>query len=175
MWPVYLQSSIVLGGVSQNLSSVTNDSCCYKLLESLLLIGYQQICHWYLSFVIEKRLCETGPWSLPLVWKSSRVWWEVFLNSSAEWIRPVLNFSLCFLSMTSLSIRHCWKDTHSFPRSSRVARTCERYQSRMFYRPTYRCLLIHCGIMVSSLSCFCFTKYDRHYHYHDTTQSSTPF
>ena len=37
------------GGVSQNLSSVTNDSCCYKLLKSLLLIGYQQIvtdfCH----------------------------------------------------------------------------------------------------------------------------------
>ena len=33
------------GGVSQNLSSVTNDSFCYKLLKSLLLIGYQQICH----------------------------------------------------------------------------------------------------------------------------------
>ena len=46
------------GGVSQNLSSVTNDSFCYKLLKSLLLIGYQQICHW---FVIEKGLCETPP------------------------------------------------------------------------------------------------------------------
>ena len=34
------------GGVSQNLSSVTNDSFCYyKILKSLLLIGYQQICH----------------------------------------------------------------------------------------------------------------------------------
>ena len=33
------------GGVSQNLSSVTNDSFCYKLLKSLLLIGCQQICH----------------------------------------------------------------------------------------------------------------------------------
>ena len=48
------------GGCSQNLSSVTNDSFCYKLLKSLLLIGYQQICHWFLSFVIENRLCETG-------------------------------------------------------------------------------------------------------------------
>ena len=44
------------------MSSVTNDRLCYKLLKSLLLIGYQQICHWFLSFVIEKRLCETGPW-----------------------------------------------------------------------------------------------------------------
>ena len=34
-------------GVSQNLSSETNDSFCYKLLKSLLLIGYQQICHWF--------------------------------------------------------------------------------------------------------------------------------
>ena len=29
----------------KNLSSVTNDSFCYKLPNSLLLIGYQQICH----------------------------------------------------------------------------------------------------------------------------------
>ena len=49
------------GGVSSNLSSVKNDSCCYKLLKSLLLIGYQHIYQWYLSFVIEKRLCKTGP------------------------------------------------------------------------------------------------------------------
>ena len=28
------------GGVSQNLSSGTHDSFCYKLLKSLLLIGY---------------------------------------------------------------------------------------------------------------------------------------
>ena len=49
------------GGVSQNLSSVTNGSFCYKLLKSLLLIGYQQICHSFLSFVIGIRLCETGP------------------------------------------------------------------------------------------------------------------
>ena len=34
-------------GVSQNLPSVTNASFCYKLLKSLLLIGYQQIWHWY--------------------------------------------------------------------------------------------------------------------------------
>ena len=52
---------LILGGVSQNLSSVTNDSFCYKLLKSLLLIGYQQICHWSLSYVIEIRFCETGP------------------------------------------------------------------------------------------------------------------
>ena len=46
------------GGVSQNLSSVTNDNLCYKLLKSLLLIGYQQIlslifviCHWKKDFV----------------------------------------------------------------------------------------------------------------------------
>ena len=50
--PVFRQESyqvgsylVLLGGVSQILSSVTNDSCCYKLLKSLLLIGYQQICH----------------------------------------------------------------------------------------------------------------------------------
>ena len=43
------------GGVSRNLSLVINDSFCYKLLKSLLLIGYQQSCHWLLSFVIEKK------------------------------------------------------------------------------------------------------------------------
>ena len=48
--------SVGLGGVSQNLSLVTYDSFCYKLLKSLLLIGYQQLCHWFLSFVIEKLL-----------------------------------------------------------------------------------------------------------------------
>ena len=51
------------GPISQNLSSVTNDSFCYKLVKSLLLIGYQQICHWFLSFVFEKRLCKTGLWT----------------------------------------------------------------------------------------------------------------
>ena len=53
-----------MGPISQNLSSVTNDIfCCYKLVKSLLLIGYQQICHIFLSFVIEKGLCETGSWA----------------------------------------------------------------------------------------------------------------
>ena len=33
------------GGVSQNLSSMTNDSFGSKLLKSLLLISHQQICH----------------------------------------------------------------------------------------------------------------------------------
>ena len=33
------------GGVSHILPSMINDSLCYKLLKSLLLIGYQQICH----------------------------------------------------------------------------------------------------------------------------------
>ena len=37
-------SSFFQGPISQNLSSVTNDSFCNKLLKSLLLIGYQQIC-----------------------------------------------------------------------------------------------------------------------------------
>ena len=50
----------LLGPVSQNLSSVINDSLCYKLLKSLVLIGYQQICHWFLSVVIEKRLMWNG-------------------------------------------------------------------------------------------------------------------
>ena len=49
------------GPISQNLSSVPNNRFCYKLVKSLLLIGYQQICHWFLSFVIDKRLCETAP------------------------------------------------------------------------------------------------------------------
>ena len=66
VWTDVCKAQIVLltwskGPVSQNLSSVTIDSLCYKLPKSLLLIGYQQICHWFLSFVIEKRLCETGP------------------------------------------------------------------------------------------------------------------
>ena len=54
-------SVFALGPVSQNLSSLTNDSLYYKLVKSLLLIGYRQICHLFLSFVIAKRLCETGP------------------------------------------------------------------------------------------------------------------
>ena len=29
--------------------------------KSFLLIGYQQICHWFWSFVVERRLCETDP------------------------------------------------------------------------------------------------------------------
>ena len=48
------------GGVLQNLSSVTNDSFCYTLLKSFLLIGYQQICHWFLSFIIEKKALWNG-------------------------------------------------------------------------------------------------------------------
>ena len=48
------------GGVSQNLSSVTNAFFFYKLLISLLLIGYQQIFHWFLSFVIEKKALLNG-------------------------------------------------------------------------------------------------------------------
>ena len=49
------------GSVSQNLSSVTKDSFCYKLLKSLLLIGFHQTCHWFLLFVTEKRLYEMPP------------------------------------------------------------------------------------------------------------------
>ena len=70
------------GSVSQNLSSVTNDRCCHKLVKCLLLIGYQQICHWILSFVIEKRLCETDPsWKAFLSSKCSHWSHFIFLNS----------------------------------------------------------------------------------------------
>ena len=40
---------------------MTNESFCYKLLKSLLLIGYQQICHRYLSIVIEKGFVKQVP------------------------------------------------------------------------------------------------------------------
>ena len=43
------------GGVSQNLSSVTNDSFRHKLLKSLLLIGYQQICHCFFCHLSLKK------------------------------------------------------------------------------------------------------------------------
>lgn len=49
----------------------------------------------------------------PLEPKSCRRFWAFFLKSSAQWMRPVLNFSLCFFSMTSLSRMHCWKASHS--------------------------------------------------------------
>ena len=58
---MFLIYCVEQGGVSQNLSSVTNDSFCYKLLKSLLLIGYQQIYHWFLSFVIEKCFVKGPP------------------------------------------------------------------------------------------------------------------
>ena len=45
--------------LGKHLSSVTNDSFCYKLLKSLLLIGYQQI--WSLIFVIEKYFVKRVP------------------------------------------------------------------------------------------------------------------
>ena len=64
--------SWVQGPISQNLSAVTHDSFCYKLLKSLLLIGRQQTCHWFLSFVIEKKLCEMGP---------RRNWWKFRFRS----------------------------------------------------------------------------------------------
>ena len=73
--PVQCRSGVDLGPISQNLSSVTNDNFCYKLLKSLLLIGYQQICHWSLSFVIKKRLCETGPWC-----QSRQCDWDIKVN-----------------------------------------------------------------------------------------------
>ena len=54
------------GGVSQNLSLVTNDSFCFELLKSLLLIGYQQICHWFLSFIIEKGFVKWATGLIPI-------------------------------------------------------------------------------------------------------------
>ena len=41
------------GPVSQNLSSVTNDSLCYYPC-------YQHICHWFCHLSLKKNLCETG-------------------------------------------------------------------------------------------------------------------
>ena len=62
LYPFYKEKEEELGPVSQNSSSVTIAVLCYKLPKSLLLIGYKQICHWFLSFVIEKMLCKTIPW-----------------------------------------------------------------------------------------------------------------
>lgn len=59
----------------------------------------------------------------PLDSKSSRRLCAFFLKSSAEWMRPVLNFSLCFFSICSLSNRICWKVTHSPLRLSSISRT----------------------------------------------------
>ena len=36
---------VLVGPISQNLSSLMIDSFCYTLVKSLFLIGYQQICH----------------------------------------------------------------------------------------------------------------------------------
>ena len=65
MFPVWMVLQTELqgrtqGGVSQNLSSVTNDNFYYKLLKSLLLIGYQQICHWFCHLSLKKALGPTG-------------------------------------------------------------------------------------------------------------------
>ena len=73
---------------------VTSDNfVCYKLLKPLLLIGYQQIWHLFLSFVIEKRLCETGSW------RSTRC-----LYPTPPWrpVRPVCSHCPCLCSPWSL-------------------------------------------------------------------------
>ena len=71
------------GGGSQNLSSVTNDSFCYKLLKSLLLIGYQQICHWKKALWNWSLICmylsslmRAGMPPLLKIWSRPALWWE---------------------------------------------------------------------------------------------------
>ena len=104
---------VVQAPISQNLSSVTNDSFCYKLVKSLLVIGYQQICRWCLSFVIEKRLCETTP-------RSNRKHMKIYTLSTWEsiWIKRI-NLTLnsdsrhyCHLSLVQWSqdTRQHWEN-----------------------------------------------------------------
>ena len=50
-----------------------NDSFCYKLLKSLLLIVHQQIFHWFLPFIIEKKALWNGSLILFAV-KSWQAW-----------------------------------------------------------------------------------------------------
>ena len=57
-----------MGPVSSNLISIT--SYCYKLLKSRHLIGWEQIYHRNLAFVIDNKFYETGPCFM-IVWKPS--------------------------------------------------------------------------------------------------------
>ena len=67
-----------------------NDSFCYKLVKSLLLIGYKQICHWFLSSVIEKRLCETGS-QFYSFFSSSRLYQHTCcLRARLCWVKYIL-------------------------------------------------------------------------------------
>ena len=61
---------------------------CYKLLKSLLLIGYQRICHWFLLFVIVKRLCEPPP--PPLIF----VVFVDFLKNSSSQARKMVRYQI---------------------------------------------------------------------------------
>ena len=74
-WYLHCMYHIHQGGVSQKLSSVTNDSFCYKLLKAMLLIGYQQICNWFLSFVIEKKLVKRIPVVMYVI-----IIWDLYLT-----------------------------------------------------------------------------------------------
>ena len=108
------------GGVSQNLSSVTSDSLSYKLLKSLLLIGNQQICHWFLSFVIGKRLCETGPWFLHhpdftycVLLPNHKAWIHIDTaqtKETKEWVlRKVVHLYLGYLFSSHRLLTLLWK------------------------------------------------------------------
>ena len=76
----------VLEGISQNLSSVTNDSFCYKLLKSLLLIGYQGICHrfFFCHLSLKKGFVKRVPgcvficqYNLPIMYRSQSFWLQI--------------------------------------------------------------------------------------------------
>ena len=51
------------GGRFTNLV-ISEDSCCYKLLKSLVTIGYQQICHWCVIFHWKRAL-----WKRSLIYR----------------------------------------------------------------------------------------------------------
>lgn len=53
---------------------MTNASFCYKLVKSLLLIGYQQMRHWLFSFVIEKKA----------LWNGSQIYDSIMHGNNAK-------------------------------------------------------------------------------------------
>jgi len=68
----------------------------------------------------EVMLLEKGPF-----WAKSDDKAPTRLRNSSAWLsRPVLNFSLFFLSIISASMIACWNATHSDPRLSSIACVC---------------------------------------------------
>ena len=64
-------------------------------------------CERILSMNSKASGMDTSALKGPLLSNSSEICVIVFLKSSAEWRRPVLNFSLCFLSLLSALTKHC--------------------------------------------------------------------